>query len=138
MLFTMVQFHVHFPEMKFGMLKAAQFVERSTEHLPLVARGLSTVKGDWAKYKNALHLWAAFMLLYRQQHQFPLDFTALLTLSEQIVQAASGLVRNWDPWRVPRGYPFDGSILEVPKPDSDDVKLAKKYKSMRNFVAGLD
>lgn len=138
MLMLMVQFDVYFPEMKVGMNKSAFANAAAAKSFDRkLSKDASTMKKYWAYYKNAAHLWAAFMSVVGRfgepetgnLRKFPVDFLHVIGLAEQLSVAALHLVDTWDPWRVPEQPDFPRRLFSLPRPHEKDVRLVRSYRS---------
>jgi hypothetical protein len=130
MLTVMIQFDLHRPDLKVGMLKSAFFVASDLAKLRTpMARDQSTAKKYyWDKYKNASHLWGALLYFEKISPGAPINFTSILDIAEQLVSLGKDLVDDWDPWRFPQQLAFETPIkVEFPPPDAEDKKLMTEY-----------
>ena len=137
MLYTMCMFKKHRPEMKVGMNKSAFEVAIRLEKFGnKISKSESAIKDYWSKYKNAAHLWAAFMLEYRdnktqvinQRLDPPIDFVKVLNVAEQLIDCGSLVVADWDPWRAPSAI-LRHTSFEIAIPDSEDISLMEGYRA---------
>lgn len=130
MLHKMIQYDRHHPSLKVGVNKSSSAVALElAEHGKPFDKDPNTVKKYWKQYKNSAHLWAAFMLGC-EKTGVPVDFVSLVSLSQQIVDAGSHLVWEWDPWRAPPGFPMDGAAtLEIELPDARNLSHVKRYRA---------
>jgi hypothetical protein len=142
-LYTIVQFSTHRPDLDVGVRKSQFMVQDELEHQYRdarkekksprnLARSERTVDKFWLEYKDSAHLWAALMLLMNENSNRPgVDFRLLLSLSEQMVRLAEPLVSDWKPWRVPGALHLPNAKLNIFKPDDDDVARAMRYRAQR-------
>jgi hypothetical protein len=142
MLYTMCMFKKHCPAMAVGMNKSAYMVAIELEKFGgKISKNESTIKKYWKAYKNAAHLWAAFMLEYRdnktqvidQRLEPPIDFVKVLNVAEQLIDCGNSVVENWDPWRASSRI-LIGTTFEIAIPDAEDIALAKRYRADGNHL----
>ncbi|SDA18401.1 hypothetical protein SAMN02799622_02021 [Methylobacterium sp. UNC378MF] len=130
-LYNMMRYSEHRPDLKISWNKAVFIVSDEAERLGKpIGKNINTIKKYWLQYKNSAHIWMSYLLAFRQQgRKFPIDHCSMLTLSEQIVDRAALLVTDWDPWRAPVNFPFDGTELHLAAPDNEDVARIKRYRA---------
>lgn len=142
-LYTIVQFSTHRPDLNVGIRKSQFMVkdeleqryrddQKANKNPPNLARSERTVDKFWLEYKDSAHLWAAFMLLTKDNSMRPgVDFLHLLSLSEQLARLAEPLIPDWNPWRAPEALETTNTELNILKPDDEDVARAMRYRVQR-------
>jgi hypothetical protein len=137
MLYTMCMFKKHHPEMEVGMNKSAFEVAIRLEKFGTkISKSASAIKDYWIKYKNSAHLWAAFMLEYRDnktqviddQLVPAIDILKVLDVAEQLIDCGSLVVVDWNPWRTPPAI-LRHTSFEIARPDSEDISLMEGYRA---------
>lgn len=148
MLFWMLSFAVHEPQLKVTVNKSSflvtQMMKGQRFHGERAPRNVGSVKRHWKHLKNAAHLWAALDLT---RAALDFDYSALpasyadkaavhrflvwfLCTAEQAASVAieHKLIVGWNPWRVPSSFPRTDPA-QIPPPGAGAMQWIRSYRA---------
>jgi hypothetical protein len=150
MLCLMLSFAVHKSELKAHTFNKTSFLMTKLPYKlnKPISKNESTIRNDWAKYKNVAHLWAAYELTLEDKyfnfdklpsyndkaglHSFLVWFLSTAEYAAKLI-ARYRLITDWNPWRVPSEFPLAHREPKISPPNKWAIEALKRYRAPKSL-----